>query len=401
MVTGVYSVPMARAPLTPTSSPATLALLAVLAAAPAACGGAPGHRRAVAASASAGEAPFEFALGAAGACVRDGGRVYCGPFDDPGRPLVRGPPLDGVDDAEGLSLNRAGDLGCILRKGGELACFGSNSFGQLGAGLRVEGRARPVPVRGVRGATRVVAGDDDACAILDDGGVRCWGANDSGQVGGAVDYGPRARGMVAPVAVDEAQGAFDVALGWKTTCALVGAGDVLCWGAPFVPPWRGGTDSGAHPPWRLSGPTAFRDIDAHYRSFCGVSRGEVFCWGELDYLAAGKTHYTDAPRRVGLAGVTRVRVGPQRACALYDDGRVSCWGFETNGLLGRGSDPDCFGTLGPAPVAGLPPAVDVAFNDSATCAVTAQREVYCWGVWFTPGGGQRVETRPVKMRVLE
>jgi alpha-tubulin suppressor-like RCC1 family protein len=353
---------------------------------------APGAKRA--------ELPFELAMGASGACLREGGRVYCGQLDNPDKPLVRGPPFGGIEDAVSLSLNRSASLGCVVRKGGTVACFGSNDDGELGAGLSVRGSAKPVAVKNVRGAVRVIAGDDRACALLADGGVRCWGANDVGETGGSVSYRPQVRELVAPVAVDAAQGASDIALGWKTTCALAGAGGTLCWGLPFSPESQREPNPSGRPPWRLPGGVALQDIDAHYLSFCGVGQGEVFCWGEAQSFADSQP-YADAPTRIGLTGVKRVRLGPQRACALHDDGRVSCWGFQMRGQLGRGDPPDSVGTFGPAVVSGLPPAVDLAFGESISCAVTARHDVYCWGSWLMPDGSERVETRPVKMRVFK
>ncbi|HEU4537615.1 MAG TPA: hypothetical protein VFS00_26025, partial [Polyangiaceae bacterium] len=105
----------------------------------------------------------EFALGGFGACVRVDGRVHCGPLGSE-QPLSARPPLAGVDDAVDVALGL--DFGCLVRAGGGVACFGSNHYGELGAGLAATESSAPVPVVGMVGATRVFAGQVGACALV-------------------------------------------------------------------------------------------------------------------------------------------------------------------------------------------------------------------------------------------
>ena len=76
-----------------------------------------------------------------------------------------------VDPADGL--------------GGEIFCFGDNSYGQLGDGTLT---SRPTPALVSLGptavrATAVTAGGGHTCAIDVTGQPWCWGRNDSGQLG--------------------------------------------------------------------------------------------------------------------------------------------------------------------------------------------------------------------------
>jgi alpha-tubulin suppressor-like RCC1 family protein len=76
---------------------------------------------------------------------------------------------------------------CVRAQDGSVWCWGANDQGQLG----VTGVSRTAPVRvsgGESGAllTDVVdltAGDDFTCARFASGAIRCWGANDEGQLG--------------------------------------------------------------------------------------------------------------------------------------------------------------------------------------------------------------------------
>jgi alpha-tubulin suppressor-like RCC1 family protein len=63
-----------------------------------------------------------------------------------------------------------------------VACWGRNTFGQLGPKV-VEGEAH-LPVETLKQKTlQVATGGEHACAILEDHSVVCWGRNDTGQLG--------------------------------------------------------------------------------------------------------------------------------------------------------------------------------------------------------------------------
>jgi alpha-tubulin suppressor-like RCC1 family protein len=76
--------------------------------------------------------------------------------------------------------------------GGRLKCWGLNLFGALGIGdarLVVGdqpsemGDDLPFVELGDHEVTAVSGGDGFTCAVLDDSGVKCWGRNESGQLG--------------------------------------------------------------------------------------------------------------------------------------------------------------------------------------------------------------------------
>jgi alpha-tubulin suppressor-like RCC1 family protein len=84
-----------------------------------------------------------------------------------------------------------------------------------------------VQVVGISGAVDISAGWRHACARLGDGTVRCWGQNANGQLGN----GTTTQSTV-PVQVSGITGAVAVTAGWwHHSCALLGDGTVRCWGA--------------------------------------------------------------------------------------------------------------------------------------------------------------------------
>jgi alpha-tubulin suppressor-like RCC1 family protein len=168
--------------------------------------------------------------------------------------------------ASAVQLSSAALHSCALVAGGKVKCWGSDTYGQLGYvtpyAVTVRGIASatavasgggalpgniaenhsefscaagfraaelPVPVRGMRGATDVVAGVQHACAIFNGGSLACWGDNRAGELGtGSVSRSS------PPVAVGGIFGATGVAAGGNFgsdhTCALLATGEIRCWG---------------------------------------------------------------------------------------------------------------------------------------------------------------------------
>lgn len=129
---------------------------------------------------------------------------------------------------------------CALLDTGAVRCWGWGRDGQLGLGHTesIGDDERPIEVDAVDlggSAVDVAAGRDHTCAVLEDGGLRCWGSNASGQLGlghtdsigddelpsdaGAVDIGTR-----------DAVAVFGGPTS-RSTCALLDDGGLRCWGA--------------------------------------------------------------------------------------------------------------------------------------------------------------------------
>jgi alpha-tubulin suppressor-like RCC1 family protein len=89
-----------------------------------------------------------------------------------------------------------------------------------------------------RRALGIFAGLEHTCAILEDGGVKCWGLNTWGQLG-VGDTANRGDGVAAmgdglPI-VDLGVGrrAMAIAAASSATCALLDGGSVKCWGDSY------------------------------------------------------------------------------------------------------------------------------------------------------------------------
>jgi alpha-tubulin suppressor-like RCC1 family protein len=84
---------------------------------------------------------------------------------------------------EPVSIHVGSDFACALDGAGGVACWGANLLGQLGDGSGADSRSRPVAVAGLTGAAALTAGNAHACALLQNGGIACWGDNYRWQLG--------------------------------------------------------------------------------------------------------------------------------------------------------------------------------------------------------------------------
>src|SRR5262249_12283496 len=110
-----------------------------------------------------------------------------------------------------------------------VACWGANEHGQLGDGTELSHWLPRVPrvVKGLTDAVEIAAGYQHSCARLSDDTVRCWGNNDAGQLGDGTMGGFRS----APVTVLDLTGARELALSKSHSCARLSDGTAKCWGS--------------------------------------------------------------------------------------------------------------------------------------------------------------------------
>jgi alpha-tubulin suppressor-like RCC1 family protein len=224
---------------------------------------------------------------------------------------------------------------CAVTTQGTLRCWGANDEGQLGDGTR-DSRTVPTPVRlSEAGVVRVAAGGQHSCALGDDGRVRCWGANRNGQLGDG--QASTSRALPAPVVLPAP--AVAISTGLAHSCALTADGAAWCWGRNESGQLGDASQIGRPRPTRTrTGTARFAQIVSGAAHNCALdTTGGVWCWGRntRGALGDGSTANRAVPTRVRLPGpAAAITAGTAHSCAMLVDGRTLCWGDNLDGQLG-------------------------------------------------------------------
>lgn len=283
----------------------------------------------------------------------------------------------------------AGNRGqsCAVTSAGAVKCWGGNDNGQLGDGSKIQ-RNSPVDVSGLGAVVaRVSAGFGHSCALTSSGGIKCWGADvspfsNNGELGNGANTGSLVPGDVT--GFPSGAGALWVSAGNTFTCAVTATGGAKCWGSNV---WDqlGNNDPGfadQNVPVDVFGLTsgvasvATGDIHA-----CALTTlGGVKCWGYAPSGALGNNSQASVTQPVaadvtGLTtGVAAITAGNSHTCAIKSNGEVLCWGSNTQGQIGDGTN-----TQRNAPVSVASGAIAVSAGAFHTCILTAIGVSQCWG----------------------
>jgi len=271
---------------------------------------------------------------------------------------------------------------CALIADGTARCWGSNFFGEIGNNT-TDHQFSPVPVLGLTNAVAIETGDVHTCAMLADGTARCWGLDSSGELGDG-----NVIERHTPVAVLGLTNAVALSAGASHTCATIADGSMRCWGRGLDRQLGNGSFSSVATPVVVlggGGSITARDIAAGRNHTCVVrASGAAACWGSdiSGQIGDGATGVNRlGPVAVpGLGSVVAIAGGEAHTCALLANGTVRCWGQNSSGEIGDGTN---IIRSSPVPVAGLSSVVAVAtggdLGASHTCALIADGTVRCWG----------------------
>ena len=381
----------------------------------------------------------EYRTPTAGECSGNGQCAGCEPLNTLATtPCGVGAQCDGDGECRLTGLGRVAagaNHTCAILDNGNVRCWGSNEYGQLGIpddpdplvaeNLLVGDDEDPSDMPELdfgRDVVQVAAGLAYTCVLFDDGNVRCWG----GLVGdgmsfdtvvgllGTNDIARDARGFSKPletgdVRLPEPAIQISAAGNGGHSCALLRSGKISCWGlnangqcgSGLEGPNVGGESNEALPTVRLDARALNVSVGAVHT--CALLEGGlVTCWGNGRLGRLGYGDNTDRNEPLGPVPigepVLQVTTGLANTCVLLEGGRVRCWGDNSDGQLGYGHDqtigaeetPEQAAAMpgppgrallgGDVPLGGLGVVqISVVADARAVCALFASRAVRCWG----------------------
>jgi alpha-tubulin suppressor-like RCC1 family protein len=165
--------------------------------------------------------------------------------------------------------------------GGGVRCWGYNAYGQLGNGTAANSDSPPANDM-LTGVQAISAGFSHTCALMQNGTVQCWGFDGMGQLGDgdSSTIVSTPTHVLAPNLSDELTNVQAIAAGAYHTCALMNTGGVRCWGSNDYGQLGDGTRTSRATPSDSDALTGVQAIAAGYHHTCALMKtGSVRCWG--------------------------------------------------------------------------------------------------------------------------
>ncbi|MBA2661714.1 MAG: hypothetical protein H0U74_05425 [Bradymonadaceae bacterium] len=284
---------------------------------------------------------------------------------------------------------RAGEKHMCARHGEprQFACWGLNDFGQLGDGS-FDSRAKPEGVLWPEDVAPAdyALGQLHTCAVAVTGKTYCWGRNNSAQLG-------RTEATAAligdpdpvPALADVPSALSELSAGNGHSCALDAGKNVVCWGHNNEGQLGRETTNVIAGHGLLSGLGPMSSLSAGNMHGCAIHDQKVYCWGRNSQgqLGDGTELSRSAPAEVALpASASQVVAGLDFSCALVESSapNVYCWGQNSQGQLGAGSESPAIRSLAPLPVVLATSATDLTAGRQHACALLTGGTVSCWGL---------------------
>jgi alpha-tubulin suppressor-like RCC1 family protein len=217
--------------------------------------------------------------------------------------------------------------------------------------------------------TRIAAGHEHTCGLTPDGSVYCWGRDEQGEIGDGAGSREECGLYQVPcvsspvptdlTAVSSGAVVWDLFAGGYNTCGILDTGETYCWGADAVGQLGDG--------WGAA------DVCGDDAEACTLTPVPI----DTENVAVSAVFLTLSP----AGGHT---------CGLASDQSIYCWGSRYLFRLGAGSDAQatydvCTSAECHAPVPVVPTFYgerdfeQVATAWDATCGLTTDGEVFCWG----------------------
>ncbi len=283
-------------------------------------------------------------------------------------------------------------------------CWGNGGSGRLGyensttTGLTQKPSAIGYVDLNDENVADIRAGDLSTCALMEGtGDLRCWGVRWGGRLGTKHSNNNRGdqSGEMPPPKATLGEATVSIAHSGSGTCIVNAAKQLKCFGwgghGKHGLGFTGDAGSSVFPDTLgyndIGGDVAI--VDSFHEHTCAVrTDGKMLCWGRNNngQLGLGTTTSTGAstPNSQGVIplpeSVVGISGGDRFTCAIFESGRVRCWGLGQQGRIGQTlhvGHKERVDSLGPVPLGQDVKAFNAAEN--STCAILADDSMKCFG----------------------
>ena len=236
---------------------------------------------------------------------------------------------------------------CAIDSDNTVWCWGRAWNGNLGSGDGNADQYAPVQVE-LPGendfATEIAAGERLTCALLGNGAISCWGHDGNNQLGDSADTTGDQNTPQSYVSLPSGRIAVDIDAGQNHACAVLDNGSIVCWGynnygklgssfsslANSLPVYINTTQN-----------KSFTQVSTGYDHTCALlENGTGMCWGRNTHGQLGNDSTTNSFYPVYI---NQSQTGPLIAisaknihtCAINASGGAFCWGSAHSGALGN------------------------------------------------------------------
>lgn len=293
----------------------------------------------------------------------------------------------------------------------------------------------PVAVDGGLTFSTLSVGEYHICGVTDPGqDIYCWGKNNkgtataaekvstyltvctvtnphvnvffcllAGQLGVGAQIVPNTD-LNVPTKVNSSLKFKFIATGYEFTCAISteATDNGYCWGnSEWGSLGNGSKSPDQNSPVKITGGHTWKMMKAGEHTICGIdSSDKLFCWGAKKRGLLGdaindqqSANGVDMPLEMTIGSLAgkkwrSVAVSGWHACALTIDEEVWCWGTNYSGEV-AGISPS--GQWPPDILSPTRLITSLSFKAITTawyasCGVTDENKVYCWGTYLYAGG---------------
>lgn len=211
---------------------------------------------------------------------------------------------------------------------------------------------------------QIALGDKFSCALLDDKTVKCWGSYIASGSGTKQDVGRSAEQMgdaLKPVSLGDGAAVSKILAGARSACAVLQDGSMKCWGNHEagnlgLGVYGMGTIIGDDPeemgnslPKVDVGGLSVVDASCGFRHCCAILENKALkCWGENSSGQLGLEDTKNRGEKITEMGsdlpfvnlgdfalVKAVAAASVHTCATLEDDTLRCWGINSFGQLGN------------------------------------------------------------------